>query len=974
MKIEEIKEYEIVKMKDLKDIRSKGYLLRHKKSGARICILSNDDRNKVFYVAFRTPPSDSCGTPHILEHSVLCGSRKYRAKDPFIELAKGSLNTFLNAMTYPDKTVYPVASTNDRDFANLSDVYMDSVLHPAIYDNEKIFRQEGWHYELESEDGELTYNGVVYNEMKGAFSSPESVLERFILNSLYPDTPYALESGGDPEEIPNLTYERFLELHKKYYHPGNSYIYIYGNCDMAERLEWLDREYLSHYEAQETDSRIRIQKPFSKMHESEKSYSLSDSEELTGNTYLSLNYVLGKDMDPMMKAAIQILQYALVESGGSPIKKALLDSGICKDVESTFEPGVLQPFFSITAKYSDEEHRDRFISIVTDTIKEQVKKGINRQSLLAGLNIYEFRYREADFGSYPKGLMYGLDSLETWLYDDMDPFSNLEMIDVFERIGKEIEKGSRYFEELLEKCFLKNHHSSFVMLKPEKGLTAKKDEETAKKLKKYRDSLSEKEIEKIIKDTRELKEYQSSPSTEEELKTIPMLDISDIEKKALPLKNDEKTVDDTIFVHHDIYTNGIAYIGLLFSMQSIPEDLLPALALLKTVLGFVDTKGHTYQELIHLTNIKTGGLTIDAAYYGCLDSPGDFDEELEVRVKVKENRIEEAFELIKEILFSSDFSDKKRIREIVEMGISAMQSSMQSSGHAVAYTRALSYISDIMYYNEKVHGLEVYAFLDDLEKNYDKKIDGVIKDMKKVLEILLHRDNLMVDATCSKKAFEETVRCTLDIKKMLSSKNSKPAKLQFSRKIANEGFRSPGQVQYVAKAGNFSDKGLPYRGELRVLKVIMGYDYLWNNVRVLGGAYGCMSSFARNGNMFLVSYRDPHLKNTMKVFDEAAGFIRNFKVNKREMSKYIIGTMAGFEIPLTPVAEGARSFGAYMTGLSYSDIQKERDEVLSCTPKKIRELAPYVELTMKDNVFCVVGSEEKIDENASLFKEVRNLL
>ncbi len=974
MKIEDVKEYEIVKKKDLRDIRSKGYLLKHKKSGARIVIISNDDRNKAFYAAFRTPPSDSCGTPHILEHTVLCGSRKYRAKDPFIELAKGSLNTFLNAMTYPDKTVYPVASTNDRDFANLSDVYMDAVLHPNIYENEKIFRQEGWHYELDSPDGELTVNGVVYNEMKGAFSSPDDILERYIFNSLYPDTAYALESGGDPDEIPNLSYERFLELHRKYYHPSNSYIYLYGDCDMAERLTWLDREYLSQYAAEKIDSELKKQKPFKAQREVEKKYSLSEAEDISGNTYLAQNYVVDLSNDAKLAVALQILQYALLEAQGAPLKQAILDSGICKDVESSYEPGILQPYFSIIAKYSDAEHKNRFMKTVKETLKDVAKNGIDRQSLLGGLNIFEFKYREADFGAYPKGLMYGLDCLDSWLYDDLEPFAYLELNPVYESLRKEIDSSSRYFEEIIEKYFLNNTHSSFVMLIPEKGLATKKEEETAKALEKYKASLSKDEIKKIIKDTKELKKYQSSPSPQKDLLTIPVLDLKDIGKEALPFKNDEHIVDDTIFLHHDIYTNGIAYVGLMFSMQSIPKDLLLPLGLMKAILGAVDTKEHSYRDLSNLINIRTGGITFETAFYSSNEDYRDFDEEFEVRVKVKEDRIEDAFDIIKEILFSTDFSDRKRLKEVVSMIRSRMQATLQSSGHVVASSRALSYVSDQMYYNDSLSGMDIYRYIDTLEKDFDGRIEKTVKDMKKVLDILLHRDNLMVDITASKKALKQTQKCVSKLKELLSDKPSKPAKISFDKKKRNEGFRSAGQVQYVAKAGNFIEKGLYYRGELRVLRVILGYDYLWNNVRVLGGAYGCMSSFARNGNMFLVSYRDPHLKNTLKIFDEAAGYIKSFKVSKRDMTKFIIGTISDLDTPLNPRAEGARSLGAYMARITFGEVQAERDAILSCTPEKIRELAPYLELTMKDEALCIVGAEEKIDGNASLFGEVRDLL
>ncbi|MBO6111537.1 MAG: insulinase family protein [Lachnospiraceae bacterium] len=974
MKIEDIKAYEIIKKKDVGDLNSKGYLLKHKKSGARIFILSNDDRNKVFYVAFRTPPMDSCGTPHILEHTVLCGSRKYKAKDPFIELAKGSLNTFLNAMTYPDKTVYPVASTNDKDFKNLSDVYMDAVLHPAIYENEKIFRQEGWHYELEDEDGELTYNGVVYNEMKGAFSAPDDVLDRFTYTSLYPDTAYALESGGDPGEIPDLTYERFIELHKKYYHPVNSYIYLYGDADMAERLEWLDKEYLSHYDKIEIDSELKMQKPFKKQAECEKSYSLSDGEDLKDNTYLSVNYVVADNLDPKLYIAFQILQYVLLDCPGAPLKQALLDAGIGKDVESTYENGIRQPYFSVIAKYANKEDKDRFLKVINDTLKKLIKEGFDKKTLLGGLNVLEFRYREADFGHYPKGLMYGLQSLDSWLFDENDPFMHIEQNATYGFLRKEIEGDTRYFEKLAEKYLLNNPHSSVVILVPEKGLTAKQEKKVAKKLDDYKASLSKAEIKKIIKETAELKKYQSEPSTQEQLETIPLLEIKDIEKKAQPFKNEITQKDGTKYIHHDIFTNGIAYIGLMFSMQSVPERLICHTALLRYLIGSVNTKNYSYQELNSEINLATGGISGEITSYVDVVSGTDFDEEFELRTRVKEENTGRAFELMEEMLFTSDFSDKKRIKEIVGMIKSRMQASLPAAGHLTASARALSYICENRWYAEKVNGLDFYEFIDGLERDFDSRFDSLKKGLKEALGILLHKDNFMFDMTGSKKAYKKAAILAGKVKERLNGAPSKPAGISFKLKAKNEGLRCASQVQYVAKAGSFADAGLKYRGELKVLKVIMGYDYLWNNVRVLGGAYGCMSMYSRAGNACMVSYRDPHLKETIDIFEKAADYIKNFSVSKRDMTKFIIGAISDEDTPLNPKAEGMRSLTAYMSGLEFEDVQRDRDEILSCTPQKVRELAPYLESAMKKDILCVVGSETKIDENKKLFKEVRNLL
>ena len=689
--IEDLKQYKVIKKKDMPDLGSRGFLLQHIKSGARVFVVSNDDRNKVFYVAFRTPPADSTGTPHILEHTVLCGSEKYKAKDPFIELAKGSLNTFLNAMTYSDKTVYPVASTNDKDFANLSDVYMDSVFHPAIYENRNIFLQEGWHYELLSEKDELKYNGVVYNEMKGAFSTPDDLLDRYILASLYPDTAYALESGGDPEEIPELTYERFLEMHKKYYHPSNSYIYLYGDCDMVERLTWLDKEYLSHYKAEKIDSGIERQDPFTKTVDFEKTYGLSDAESTLHNTYLSYNCVIKDNLDPRLYVAFAVLQYALLESPGAPLKQALLDARIGQDIDSSYDNGILQPYFAVIAKYADVSDKDKFLRVIRKTLTDLVRNGLNRKTLLAGINSFEFRYREADFGNYPKGLMYGLQALDSWLYKDNDPFMHIEQNSTYAFLKKEIESGSRYFEDLIEKYLIENPHSSVVLLKPEKGLTAKREKAVAKKLQKYKASLSPEEIKEIIRETKELKAYQEEPSTAEELMTVPLLEISDIDRQARPFKNDISRLAGVTMLHHDIQTNGIAYIGLMLSSQSVPERLVPYIGLLAATLGNVNTAKHKYEDLNSEIDLATGGIYFSPVCYPSIGSGGDFDQEFEIRTKVFVQNIPKFMSLAEEILFSSDFSDEKRMREIIRMVKSRLQTSLVASGNDALFDAILSF-------------------------------------------------------------------------------------------------------------------------------------------------------------------------------------------------------------------------------------------------------------------------------------------
>ncbi|MDO4189254.1 MAG: insulinase family protein, partial [Lachnospiraceae bacterium] len=484
--------YEIITEKEVKDLNSKGYLLKHKKTGARIFILSNDDENKVFYIGFRTPPYNSTGLPHILEHSVLCGSDKYPVKDPFVELCKGSLNTFLNAMTYPDKTVYPVASCNDQDFKNLMDVYMDAVLHPNIYKHDEIFRQEGWRYELEDVDSEIKINGVVYNEMKGAFSTPDDMMDREIFNTLFPDTPYGVESGGDPDVIPELSYEEFLDFHGKYYHPSNSYIYMYGNMDIDERLEYLDREYLSKYEAIDIDSTIVMQKPFDKTYMLTKQFSVTNEEPTDKNTYLSYNVVVDTALNRELYVAFQVIDYCLIGAPGAILTERLLKSGIVSDIDAVYENGILQPYYSIIGKGADKKDLDAFISEIKDELNNAVSNGLNKDMIRAAINIFEFKYREADFGRYPKGLMYGLQAFDSWLYDDKDPFMHIEANDTFAFLKKQVDTD--YFEQIINKYLLNNNHSSIVVLEPERGLNAKKDKALADKLSEYKKSLSEEQI------------------------------------------------------------------------------------------------------------------------------------------------------------------------------------------------------------------------------------------------------------------------------------------------------------------------------------------------------------------------------------------------------------------------------------------------------------------------------------------------
>jgi len=971
MRIEDVMAYEVVKEEKIEEVNSRAMILKHKKTGARIALMENEDENKVFYIGFRTPPKESTGVMHILEHSVLCGSKKFPLKDPFIELAKGSLNTFLNAMTYPDKTVYPVASCNDKDFQNLMDVYLDAVFYPNIYQNDMTFKQEGWHYELEKKEDPITINGVVYNEMKGAFSAPDDVLEREIFNSLFPDTSYSEESGGDPKRIPELTYEHFLEIHGKYYHPSNCYIYLYGNMDMAEKLNFIDKEYLSNFEAITVDSEIPTQKSFAETVHVHKEFSITDSEPEKENTYLSYNCVTGDNMDRMKYIGFQVLDYALCGAPGAVLKQALLDKGIGKDIYSFYDNGIKQPYFSVVAKNADAEKKEDFIQCIEETLNTLVKEGIDRDTLRAGLNYFEFKYREADFGSYPPGLMYGLQMFDSWLYDDNRPFIHIRANDTFKALREGLEKG--YFEELLKECILENSHKSVVMITPKKNLADKDEKELAERLADYKASLSEEELQRLVEETEALRIYQETEDTPEQLACIPVLERSDIKKETAEIYNDEREIAGRTSLYHPIFTNGINYFRLMFNVKEIPKEYFPYIGVLKGILGVVDTKNYTYRELFNRIHMETGGMVPVINLYTNSRNLEECTISFEWKVKTLKGKIPEAFSLLKEIIFYSAFTDEKRLYEIIAELKSRMQANIMSAGHQVAAGRACAYFSKAAVLQEVISGLPCYKLVEALEKDFEGQKEKFVEALKGLCTYLFTKENVMFDFTGDEAEYAVFQSKAEELMKELPSSNGCIDPFTVSLGKKNEGLCNASMVQYVCRAGNFRQEGLDYTGALKVLRVIMGYDYLWNNVRVKGGAYGCMSSFGKSGDSYFVSYRDPNLKKTVDVFEKAAEYVENFSPDERSMTQYIIGAISELDTPQQPAAKALRSLSAYMTKQTKEDFQKERDELLAADKEAIQGLAKYIRAFMKDDYLCVVGNEEKIKEEAGLFHQVENM-
>ena len=972
MTIHDLAEYEILDEHRVEDVQSDGFILRHKKSGARIAILSNNDDNKVFYIGFRTPPEDETGVPHIIEHTTLCGSKKFPVKDPFIELAKGSLNTFLNAMTYPDKTVYPVASCNDQDFKNLMDVYLDAVFNPNITKYEEIFNQEGWHYELTGKDDELKINGVVYNEMKGAYSSPDEVLSSQIYRSLFPDNTYSKDSGGNPEYIPKLTYEAYLDFYHKYYHPSNSYIYLYGDMDVVERLEWLDKEYLSLYDYKKVNSEINKQPAFDEIKNVEAQYSITMDDTQENKTYLSYNRVVGDTLDEMLYQAFDVLDYALVSSPGAPVKQALIDAGIGDDVYGSYDAGILQPVFSFVAKNANASQADEFESIIENTLKEVVKTGINKEALLAGINSSEFKFREADFGQFPKGLLFGLNCLDSWLFDDMKPFIHLECLGTFAKLRKAVDTD--YFEKLIQEYLLDNTHGSSVTVKPKRGLGNEREEALAKELSNYKASLSDEEIKKLIEDTEHLKKYQEEPSSDEDLRKLPMLTRADMKKNAMAFSNIEDELLDVKVVRHDIESNGIDYISFLFDAGDFAQSELGYLGFFTNALGLVSTEKYSYTDLANATNIYTGGISTGTASHPDIKDRNNFVFKFEVKLKVLEKNLDKALELMEQMLLSSDFTDTKRLGELVAQIKARLQANLSSSGHLVAAMRSMSSFSRYALYQDELKGIAFYRSICHIEKELSESPKSVSDKLAAIARKLFARNRMLISFTGNNEAYGNAKP---SLEKVIAGFNKMSAignQAEVHFNTAKEAFIDASQIQYVAKTGDFICEGYEYTGALRLLRIILSYDYLWINVRVKGGAYGCMNTFLRSGESYFVSYRDPNLSDTLDVYDRIPEYIKSFSPDERDMTKYIIGTFSALDTPMNPEAKGSRSLSAYLEGITYEQIQKERNEILNAQPEDIRRLADLVEAVLKKDSICVIGNENMIKESARLFENVEKLI
>ena len=961
-----MKNYTKIEEKYIEEIQSDVVLYRHNKSGARICTLKNDDNNKVFSIAFRTPPINDCGLTHILEHSVLCGSKAFPVKDPFVELIKSSLNTFINAFTFPDKTMYPVASQNLKDFKNLMHVYMDAVFYPRIYQYEEIFKQEGWHYHLENIEDPITINGVVYNEMKGAFSDPTTILYNKIEEVLFPNTAYHYVSGGDPKFIPELSYSQFKDFHSKFYHPSNSYIIVYGNLDMEERLEWLDKEYLSAFDSIDFDTRLTYQEAFKAPVSKTFYYPVEKGSDKENKTFLSYNVVLKDNKDNKLMIALSILLTQLFDVPGAPLKQALIDAKIGQDISSTFDDGLLQPGLAIIAMNAKDSDLDRFISIIDSELLKLKEEGLDKDALLALINHQEFSARERAFTSrFPQGLSIGVTLMNSWLYDDNDCFSKLEVLKYYKELKEDLYKG--YFEGILDKYIIHNTHKAYVRLSPSETCNDEKEKEFALKLKSYKDSLSKDDLLKLISDTKKLSEYQSSEDTKEALDTLPKLKLEDINKEPEKL-NLEILGNNPKVLFSDYATNDIAYIKEYFDISHMDsEDLLFA-ELFADTFKQLSTSKMSYKEINQKIQNDFGQML---AGINCLKNYKSKEAKVYFYFtfsSVKEN-VKSGFDMAYDLLFDTDYTNEKRLYEYLCQLKTNLEMSIVQRGHSVALVRALSYIDEYSFDRDLVSGIAYNDFVSDLVKNFDTKKSYIIENLKSMREKIFAKSNMLYGFTGTKDLYNSLAPLFDAYYNKLNDTNTY-TKVEFKENSKNEAFSAPIDVNYVSRVGKYSD---PYHGGLAVLDNAMSMDYLWMQVRVHGGAYGCMMYIDPTGYIGFTSYRDPNISRTNQVYDDAYKFVESFDADSEGLLKFKIGAIGASEsvMHVKDKADAARNY--YLRDLSFEERCKNRSAILSVTKDEINGFAKmFKEAMSKPNIACI-GNTDKINESKDLFKEIRPL-
>ena len=949
--------FELIEEREIPELNTKGCYFRHQATGAELLSLENDDENKVFGITFRTPPPDSTGLPHIMEHSVLCGSRKYPVKEPFVELLKGSLKTFLNAFTFLDKTVYPFASQNLQDFYNLLDVYIDAVFHPLIPAH--ILEQEGWHYELDSLESPLVYKGVVYNEMKGAYSSPDSVLSRYSQQSIFPDTSYGVDSGGDPHNIPDLTYDQFKAFHRTFYHPSNARIFFYGDDDPDERLRRMD-EYFRDFESNEIKSAIPLQAQNDRPHRLTISYDAGDNADK--KAMVTINWLLSDTSDPLNVLGLHILSHILVGTPASPLRKALIDSGLGEDITGVgLEDELRQMYFSTGLKGIATEDVEKVAALIQETMASLVEDGIDPDMIKAAVNTTEFRLRENNTGSFPRGLLLMLRSLTTWLYDG-DPFAPLAFEIQLEKIKARMKSNEPYFENLIREFLLDNPHHATVVLRPDPEFRSREAAAEEERLTQARGAMDEAELYTVIENTRKLKKIQETPDSTEALATIPRLTLDDVDEEIKRIPIEVTDSDGSEFLFHDLFTNDILYLDVGFNLHGLPQDFLPYIPLFGRALTHIGTETEDFVKLSQRIGRTTGGIHA-STFTSTIQGTGRGAAWMFLRGKATASQSKELLAVLSDILLTVKLDNRERFLQMVLEEKANHEARLAPSGHGVVNTRLRALFDEAGWVAEQMGGISYLFFLRWLEKSVKDDWQSILGTLETIRSILVNRNVILCNTTIDEAYWNQFQP---DLAEFLKSLPLSPLSLEsWSPQPGNdyEGLTLPSQVNFVGKGANLYTLGYKMHGSIYPITKFLRTSWLWDRVRVQGGAYGGLCSFNRHSGVFtFLSYRDPNLLDTLDIYDKTGQFLRKLDMSQEELTKSIIGAIGDMDAYQLPDAKGYSSMLRFLIGETDNRRQQIRDQILATTLNHFHGFGEVLnKLTDKGKV-VVMGSQEAINE------------
>lgn len=943
------KDFELLREEYVKEISGTARLWRHRDTGAELLSVVNKDENKCFGAAFRTPPPDSSGVAHILEHSVLCGSEKFPVREPFVELLKGSLQTFLNAFTFPDKTCYPVASTNLQDFYNLVDVYIDAVFHPRI--SEDILRQEGWHVEAESPDGPWTFKGVVYNEMKGAYSTPDSVLAEQSQQAVFPDMLYSLDSGGEPEAILGLTYDTFKNFHATLYHPSNTRFFFWGDDPEEQRLEILARE-LARHKRLDVRSEIPLQPRRDTPRHIEVAYAAGEDED---RALFTLNWLLCETADVTAALTLEMLEHILEGLPGSPLRKALIESGLGEDMTGVgLESDLRQMYYSVGLKGLEPGSVPEAEMLIHETLAALAEEGIAPEAVEAAVNSVEFDLRENNSGRFPRGLSAMIQSLSTWLYDG-DPLAPLAWEEPLAAIKARLASGEKVFEDALRQWFLNNEHRATVVLLPDRTLGQRRETAEKARLERIQAACTPDERRQLVEETRRLQEAQETPDSPEALATIPGLELKDLPLRNVPIPL-EKRGSDVPFLLHDLDTSGVVYFNALLPLNAVPERLLPLVPLLGRALTEMGTRKHDFVSMGMRIAAKTGGLWaspfLATAREGCAPLAW-----LSVGGKAVESKVEDLFGLLHEVVLDPNFDQRQRFGQMLLEAKARMEHGLVAAGHGAVSLRLRARYTITGWLEELMGGVSHLQTVRELSRRVEEDWDSVLADLQELHSLIVGSQGMVMDCTADAATGARVEGLARTLAAALPPGVKAPA-AQWACPVlpAAEAFVAPAQINYVGKGANLYQLGYRYHGSAQVIFRYLRMGYLWEKVRVQGGAYGAFCSLDRlSGTLVQASYRDPSVQRTLRVYDEAPAFLRGFHPDKRELTSAIVGAIGDLDAHLLPDAKGAASLSRYLTGDTDEARQEMRDQVLSTTGQHFRDFAEVMEQAARTGSVCVLG-------------------